>query len=147
MMITKLCEKEYDGERDVHKELWELDIPMASYVGPRGGEKHPQHIEWCTRGSGLFTSVWSGCGCAVLSPHVRYVDGRGRSRRMHVRRWVLLTGHGTATRMPTDSDAYMKLSEQIKACDEKKTRWGERLADIVTSIANRGGRVTITSRR
>lgn len=127
-----------------HRQWCDFHIVNEEYVGPRGGRKIPIDILWKPSGTGLFTSVFHICGCAILYPHVRYHNGDGKPRTMFAIDWVEMTGKGHF-RWPNDEEKAER-DALLKACDKEKSFYGSRVAEIVTSIVENGGTVSITSR-
>jgi len=125
-----------------HRMECEFEVVNEEYVGVRGGRKIPLEIVWKTEGSGFATHRFKICGCAVLTPHVRYHNGNGKPRAMEVGEWVSLTGKGSWSRSSMSNE----FKAQLEACDADKSVMGHRMATIVTNIVKNGGTVRITSR-
>lgn len=123
-----------------HKANVEVSIPNTPFVGPRGGKKIPTEIVWKPVGTGMFTSVFHTCGCAVLYPYVRYHNGNGKLRTMHADDWVKKTGMGKIN-IPDDTAFKQKLLE----CQIEREKYGQRTYEIVKSIVDNGGTVTFTN--
>jgi len=119
-------------------------VVNEEFVGSRGGRKIPVEIVWKPNGSGLGAMVFNICSCKVLYAHVRYHNGNGKLRTMPVQEWVSLTGKGHFSRLEGREKA--AFDEVLTECNKQKSFFGARMATIVTSILDKGGSVTFTSK-
>jgi len=126
-----------------HRLECEFVIDPAEFVGVRGGRKIPLEIVWKPSGYGLGTSVFRICGCAILFPHVRYHNGNEKPRTMAVCDWVTLTKIGS---WKMGKDHSKEFKAKLEACEAKKSKYSGRMFEIVSSILEDGGTLSITNR-
>lgn len=116
-------------------------IPTTTYTGPRGGKRIPIEVVWKASGTGFFRQVHPTCGCTALFPHVRYHNGNNKPRAINAWDWVKQTGFGSVTKLPEEP-----FNQKLLECKTEREKYGSRLAEIVTSIAEKGGKVTISTK-
>ena len=124
-----------------HQNCCEFEVVNEEFVGVRGGRKLPIEIVWKHSGSGLGTSVFRICGCSILFPRVRYHNGDGKPRTMYVEDWVKLTGQGSYKHDYTE-----EFKAKLQACEVERSKYSSRTFEIVKSILDNGGTLTISSR-
>ena len=120
-----------------HRAPYDIDIdhtPITIRV-----TKTPLRILWKHRGSGLGTTCYPDCLCAVLFPYVEYDTGARKPRLMPAEEWVKAVGRGKAVRRDTDEHRAMR-----EACSEKSSRMAGKMLSIMRSIHANGGTIKIS---